>query len=121
MNFFIRKGATEPSLQLKLVNDGKTDKDDFYDILVRSEITFDLYDIKTNLPIIMDAPCRVAKTKTKFNNETDLCIVYNFKKIDTSVKGIYRGFIKIRYVDGYIADERELILPISEELLINVT
>ena len=47
MEFFIRQGATEPILKMRLIDDGKNDKSSFNDMLENSDITFEMFDVKT--------------------------------------------------------------------------
>ena len=47
MEFFIRQGATDPILKLRLIDDGKNDKSSFNDMLENSDITFEMFDVKT--------------------------------------------------------------------------
>ena len=54
MDFFIRQGATDPILKLRLVDDGKNDKSSFNEMLENSSITFDMIDVKTNDPVILN-------------------------------------------------------------------
>ena len=43
MEFFIRQGATEPILKMRLIDDGKNDKSSFNDMLENSDITFEMF------------------------------------------------------------------------------
>jgi len=47
MEFFIRQGATDPILKLRLVDDEKNDKSSFNDLLENSDITFEMFNVKT--------------------------------------------------------------------------
>ena len=47
MEFFIRQGASEPILKLRMIDDGKNDKSSFNDMLENSDITFEMFDVKT--------------------------------------------------------------------------
>jgi hypothetical protein len=57
MEFFIRQGATDPILKMRLIDDGKNDKSSFNDLLENSDITFEMYDVKTGNPVILNANC----------------------------------------------------------------
>ena len=52
MEFFIRQGASEPILKMKLIDDGKNDKSSFNELLINSNITLDLFDVETGEPEI---------------------------------------------------------------------
>jgi hypothetical protein len=116
MNFYIRKGATDPILKLKLIDDGKNDKSSFNDILETSTITFEMFDVKTNEYIIIDSPCSLINRTDKFNNITDeLYIIHRFTTAHTENIGKFEGKITITFEDDNI-----LITPIHEKLFINV-
>ena len=48
MEFFIRKGSTDPILKMRLIDDGINDKSSFNDLLENSDITFEMWDPKTD-------------------------------------------------------------------------
>lgn len=120
MNFYINQNSEEPSLKLKLIDDGIFDKSKFNDILVDASITLDLYDTKTGNPILLDSKCSVVTSYTKFNFVNyDYIIIHKFNKKTTKNKGIFEAKITIKYDDSYSSD-RSLILPLHEKLFINV-
>ena len=57
MDFFIRQGATDPILKMRLIDDGKNDKSSFNDLLENSNITFEMSDTKTGIPFILNPSC----------------------------------------------------------------
>jgi hypothetical protein len=121
MEFFIRQGATDPILKLALIDDGKNDKSIFNDMLASSNITFQMNDVKTDIPIILNGMCYLTTRTKKFNNNTDeYYIVYRFTEEQTSVKGKFEGFITIEFLDIDSNPTSKLILPIREKLFINV-
>lgn len=121
MEFFIRQGATDPILKLKLVDDGKNDKSSFNELLENSIITFDMYNIKTNEPVILREPCQITTRTEKVNNVTDeYYIIYRFTEDGTSVKGKFEGIVTIQFVDTDQSPTTKLIVPIREKLYINI-
>jgi len=64
MEFFIRQGATEPILKMRLIDDGKNDKSSFNDMLENSDITFEMFDVKTEEYHILNGQCLLT-TRTK--------------------------------------------------------
>ena len=42
MEFFIRQGASDPILKMRMIDDGKNDKSSFNDLLENAEITFEM-------------------------------------------------------------------------------
>jgi hypothetical protein len=121
MEFFIRRGATDPILKLRLVDDGKNDKSSFNEMLENSSITFDMYDVKTNEPIILNEVCSLTTRIKKFDNVTDeYYIIYRFTEEGTSVTGKYEGMVTIQFLDGSSNPTSKLIVPIKEKLFINI-
>lgn len=121
MDFFIRQGATDPILKLRLVDDGKNDKSSFNEMLENSSITFDMIDVKTNDPVILNEQCSITTRTKKFDNVTDeYYIIYRFTEDGTSVPGKYEGIITIQFLDGSSSPTSKLIVPIKEKLFINI-
>lgn len=121
MEFFIRKEATDPILKLRLVDDGKNDKSSINDLLENSEITFDMYDIKDDTPIILNSTCHITTRNKKFQNSTDeYYITHRFTESQTSITGRYEGIITIQFLDENQLPTNKLILPIRERLYINI-
>lgn len=116
MEFFIRKGSTDPILKLKLIDDGKNDKSSFNDLLVNSVITFEMFDVSTGVFEILNSPCYLTTKIQKYNNTTDeFYIVHRFTIEQTSIVGRYEGKITITFEDNNV-----LIVPIKEKLFINI-
>lgn len=121
MNFYIRQGATDPILKLRLVDDGKNDKSSFNEMLENSSITFDMIDIKTNEPVLLNEACSLATRTKKFDNISDeYYIVYRFTEDGTSTPGKYEGIVTIQFLDINSKPLSKLIVPIKEKLYINI-
>jgi hypothetical protein len=121
MEFNIRQGATDPILKLKLIDDGKNDKSSFNDMLENSNITFEMFDVKTEEYRILNGECFITNRIKKYHQTTDeYYIVYRFSEEGTSVKGIYEGLITIHFLDINQNPTSKLILPIKEKLIINI-
>lgn len=117
MDFFIRQGATDPILKMRLIDDGKNDKSSFNEQLENSDITFEMMDAKTGIPVILNGECSLALRIKKYNQTTDeYYITYRFTESQTSEPGKYEGKFTINFLDtGQI-----LIVPIREKLFINI-
>ena len=116
MEFFIRQGASDPILKMRLIDDGKNDKSSFNDLLETATITFEMFDIKTNEFSVLDSPCSLALRTKLYNQTTDeLYITHRFTTEHTSSKGRFEGKINITFEDGNI-----LIVPIREKLYVNI-
>lgn len=121
MEFFIRQGATDPILKLKLIDDGKNDKTSFYGLLENSKITIDMFNVKNKEYLIIGGECGVTTRTQKFGFEMDeYYIVYRFDEIETGKPGRYEAIVTINFFDNNQQPTSKLILPIQEKLFINV-
>ena len=121
MEFFIRQGASDPILKMRIIDDGKNDKSSFNDLLENAVITFDMYDNKTGEPAILAAPCNIT-TRTKLYNQTtdEYYIVYRFTPEQTANIGKFEGKVIIQFRDINLNPTNLLILPVKEKLYINI-
>ena len=121
MEFFIRQGATDPILKMRLVDDGKNDKSSFNDLLENSDITFEMVDHKTGEPEILNGTCLITTRNKKYNQTTDeYYITYRFTDGQTNKPGKYEGKITIQFLDTNSSPTNKLIVPIREKLFINI-
>lgn len=121
MEFFIRQGATDPVLKLRLVDDAKNDKSSFNDLLENADITFDMYDFKDATPIVLNSTCDITTRTKKFANTTDeYYIIHRFTEEETSNKGRFEGVVTIQFLDTDLNPTNKLIVPIKEKLYINI-
>ena len=121
MEFFIRQGATDPILKMRLIDDGKNDKSSFNDLLENSNITFEMFDAKTEEYQILNGQCLLTTRTKKYNQTTDeYYITYRFTEENTLKKGKYEGIITVQFLDTNSNPTNKLILPIREKLFINI-
>ena len=121
MDFFIRQGATDPILKMRLIDDGKNDKSSFNELLENSDITFEMTDTETGIPFILNAPCSLALRTKKYNQTTDeYYIVYRFSELQTSEPGKYEGKFIIQFLDPNQNPTTKLIVPIRDRLYVHV-
>jgi hypothetical protein len=121
MEFYIRQGATDPILKLRLIDDGKNDKSSINDLLENADITFDMYELNTENPILLNETCNITTRTKKFQNTTDeYYITYRFTETQTSEKGRYEGRVTIQFLNTDQNPTTKLILPIREKLFINI-
>jgi hypothetical protein len=121
MDFFIRQGATDPILKMRLIDDGKNDKSSFNSLLENSDITFEMTDTTTGIPVILNAECSLALRVKKYNQTTDeFYIVYRFTEYQTSEIGKFEGKFIIQFYDENQNPTTKLIVPIREKLFINI-
>ena len=121
MDFFIREGATDPILKLRLIDDGKNDKSSFNDMLENSDITFEMFDVKTNEYHILNGSCQLTTRTKKYDQTTDeYYITHRFTESQTAETGRFEGKITIQFLDTNQNPTTKLILPIKEKLFINI-
>lgn len=121
MEFFIRQGSTDPILKLKLIDDGKHDKSSINELLINSEITFEMFDVKTEEYFVLNGLCLLTNKIKKFAVSNDeYFITYRFTEEQTSKKGRYEGKVTIQFLDTNRQPTTKLIVPIQEKLFINV-
>jgi len=121
MEFYIRQNATDPILKLKMVDDGRNSNSSYNDLLENSTISFDMYDVKTRNPIILNGICHLSERQERVNHTVDdYCIIYRFTEEGTAEPGRYEGIITISFLDTDLKQTSKLIVPIREKLFINV-
>lgn len=115
-NFFIKKNSELPLLQMKVVNDGRSDYKKIFDNLENAAITFSMMDISNGSYKIFNKPALIIPVTCEGCPNTEYYIGYKFNKKETNKFGIYKGEFKIDFFD----DETSLIVPIYEDLFINI-
>jgi hypothetical protein len=115
MEFYIKKNATLPVLKMQVVKDGRAGYLQLMEDLEVSTIFFSMIDVETGIPKIVSAPAEiVALIMAEDGAPTEYYIYFKFSSRDTNTPGRYQGQFLIKN------DEGSLILPIREELYINV-
>ena len=121
MNFFIRQGASDPILKLRLINDAKNDLSGLNDLLENSNITFEMWDVETEMYSILNSSCELVLRDKKYNQTTDeYYITHRFTEAQTAKKGRFEGKVTIQFLDTDLAPTYKLIMPIREKLYINI-
>lgn len=117
MNFFIKKGATLPSLQMELIPNSKHRYSNFFDLIQNANITFSMYNIDNGQKKIY---CKPALCLSKLEPDSDVYdhyfLSYQFSERDTNTVGTFKGEFTILFND----DIGKLIVPIKNDLLIHV-
>jgi hypothetical protein len=118
MEFYINKNSTLPNLKMELINDGRNDFRMFHEKIQNATIKFTMYDELTNVKVIAnsDAEIELKDEECKLECDPEYYIVYKWKTRDTKKAGRYVGEFKITFLD----DSGTLIVPIREELFINI-
>jgi hypothetical protein len=114
MEWFIKKGATLPILKLQVVKDGRSGYQKLMQDLEISTIFFTMIDVESGIPKIVSAPCEIVSLDLPEGSSPEYYIYFKFSSRDTNTPGRYQGQFLIKNDDG------NLILPIREDLYINV-
>jgi surface protein len=114
MEFYIRKNATLPILKMKAVNDGRGSYKDFISFLEVSSIYFTMVNIENGIPKVISQPAYLVPIDLPAGSDPEYYIYYEFKSTDINRKGRYKGEFLLKH------DSDNLILPIREELFINI-
>ena len=114
MEFFIKQNATLPVLKMQVVKDGRAGYLELMQDLEVSTIFFTMIDVETEIPKIVSAPCEIVSLILPLGAAPEYYIYFKFSARDTDEPGRYVGQFLIKN------DEGNLILPIREELYINV-
>jgi hypothetical protein len=114
MEFYIKERATLPILKLQVVKDGRAGYQQLMEDLAVSTIFFTMIDVETGIPKIVSAPCGIVPLILPVGATPEYYVYFQFTARDTNTPGRYIGEFLIKN------DEGNLILPIREELYINI-
>jgi len=114
MEFFIKKNATLPVLKMQVVKDGRSGYLQLMQDLEVSIIFFTMVEVETGIPKIVSAPAEIVNLILPEGSDPEYYIYFKFTARDTNTPGRYQGQFLIKN------DEGNLILPIREELYINI-
>ena len=114
MEFYIKKNATLPVLKMQVVKDGRAGYIQFMQDLEVSTIYFSMVDVETGIPKIVSAPCEIVNLILPEGASPEYYIYFKFTARDSDTVGRYQGQFLIKN------DEGNLILPIRENLYINI-
>ena len=114
MEFFIKKNATLPVLKMQVVKDGRSGYLQLMQDLEVSTIFFTMIEVETGIPKIVSAPAEIVNLILPEGADPEYYIYFKFSARDTNSPGRYQGQFLIKN------DEGNLILPIREELYINI-
>jgi hypothetical protein len=115
MDFFIKKNATLPVLKMQVVKDGRSDYQNFMNLMEVSSFAFSMINLDTGIPKIVSRPAYIVeKTFIEPQAEPEYYVYYQFRAIDTKTPGRYKGEFLMK------SDEGNLLLPLRDELYINI-
>lgn len=114
MEFYIKKNATLPLLKMQVVKDGRAGYQQLMEMLETSTIFFTMVDVYSGIPKIVSAPADIVNLVLPEGSDPEYYVYFKFTSRDTDTVGRYEGQFLIKNEEG------DLILPIREELYINI-
>lgn len=124
--FTINKDAELPKLRVAVIQDGRNDFWKYYLALQNTNsVTFTMTNLSTGIKKIAKATAEIVYDEQS-GCEEKYFLQYTWKKRDTNESGTYVGHFHINFSGNIVADgitfpSGELIVPIAEDLIINVT
>ncbi len=116
-HFFIKKNSELPILQMRVINDGRSEYKKIFDNLENASITFSMMETETNKYRVFNKQALIIPVEVDGFNKTEYYIGYKFTQKETSIPGYYKGEFKIDFFN----DETSLIVPIYEDLFITIS
>lgn len=122
--FNITQFSTLPFLEMEVINDGRNDFNKIYLALQAADVTFSMINNENGIKKIANAKSYVVPVEDNGCVEK-VKIQYRWNERDTKEKGQYKGSFKIKFSDNIVMDgitfpKGDLIVPIADELIINV-
>lgn len=115
--FFINKDASMPLLKMELINDGKTDFNHFYEMVQSgATITFTMTNCETGAIKISNKMAILVEKENNKDEEYYICYKWDTNGRDTKTKGKFSG----KFTINFHSDNRKLIVPIQDELIIYI-
>ena len=122
--FNIVQNATLPYLEMEVINDGRHNFDKIYIALQAADVTFNMIDKNNAIKKIANSKCNIVPIENNGSVEK-VKVQYQWNKNDTKEKGQFKGYFKVSFKDDIVMEDMmfpkgDLIVPIAEELIINV-
>lgn len=122
--FNIVQNATLPYLEMEVINDGRHNFDKIYIALQAADVTFNMIDNNNGIKRIVNKKCNIVPIEDNGCVEK-VKVRYQWNKNDTKEKGQFKGYFKVTFKDNIVMEDitfpkGDLIVPIAEELIINV-
>ena len=122
--FNIVQNATLPYLEMEVINDGRHNFNKIYIALQAADVTFNMIDNNNGIKKIVNKKCNIVPIEGNGCIEK-VKVQYQWCKNDTKEKGQFKGYFKVTFKDNIVMEDitfpkGDLIVPIAEELIINV-
>ena len=122
--FNIVQNATLPYLEMEVINDGRHNFNKIYVALQAADVTFNMTDNNNGIKKIVNKKCNIVPIEDNGCIEK-VKVQYQWCKNDTKEKGQFKVYFKVSFKDDIVMEDMmfpkgDLIVPIAEELIINV-
>ena len=122
--FNIVQNATLPYLEMEVINDGRHNFNKIYVALQAADVTFNMIDNNNGIKKIVNKKCSIVPVEDNGCIEK-VKVQYQWNKNDTKEKAQFKGYFKVTFKDTIVMEDiifpkGDLIVPIAEELIINV-
>ena len=125
--FFINKNSVNPVLRMELICDGRFDYKKSYifnHAIEDATATFSMENRETGQLKISKAKAEIVELPTN-GCETKHVLQYSWKPRDVKESGSFKGWFEIKFngdikEEGILYPTGNLIVPIEEELIINI-
>lgn len=122
--FYINQNSELPTLRMEIIYDGRSDYDKFFEAVQNADISFTMTNVDNGMVRVGNQPAYI-KLKDDGGCRDKYVVCYDWKKRDTREIGRFRGQFTITFGDDLKSDadtypSGDLIMPIREELMINV-
>lgn len=125
--FFINKNSLNPVLRMELITDDKYEYKKnllFNHSIQNADVTFSMRNISNGILKISKANAEIV-TVSDCECEPNFILQYTWKKRDINEEGSFKGWFEINFKGDLFEEGVEhltgnLIIPIEEELIINV-
>lgn len=101
---------------MKVVNDGRYDYKKIFDRIENAAVTFSMVDEKGIPRVFNQQGLLISVDKIACPEDEEFYIGYQFKAKDTKKNGCYKAEFRLDFLD----DGATLIVPIREDLYVNV-
>lgn len=116
MEFFININSTLPVLKLELIQNGRNDFKNFFELIQNANIYFTMTDVVTGVKKIAKKLASTEMVEPISCGNEEYYITYQFTAKQTKTGGRYVGRFDIEFLDG----TGNLVVPIREELNITI-
>ena len=124
--FYINQHSVNPVLRMELISDGNYEyKNNFFNNSIQNaDVTFSMKNVNNDILKISKAQAEIVLSE-EGGCEEKYILQYTWNKRDVKEKGVFKGWFEIKfnndlYEEGVEYPQGNLIIPIENELFINI-